>query len=268
MNYKEFFSELEFSDLFSLKGKVALITGGAGGMGSFFSFAYAQFGADVIVADIITKETDELKQVIEDLGRRCVVKKVDVTDEKAIKELMKEIKSQFGKLDILLHTVGQTFRKPAVETSVEEWNKILNMNLTSTFICNKAAAKLMFPEKRGKIINISSCGSFFCIPERTAYNVAKAGVNQLTKILALEWAKYNINVNAIIPGLTEHFRNTNDPVFQQGDRRKNAVNKIPMGRLGTPSDLVGAAIFLASKASNWVTGQSIPVEGGRLISDY
>jgi len=258
--------EHEYKDLFDLSGEVAVVTGGAGGIGSCIALAFAKFGTDVVIVDKVLDGTEELAEKISDIGRRVLVKKVDVTDPEEVEILVDSVMNEFGKVDILFHTVGGTFRKPALETTLEEWNKVIETNLTSTFLCNRAIGKVMVQQRKGKIINVSSCASFFPYPGRCAYAASKAGVNQLTKALALEWAEYNVNVNAIVPGLTKHAKNAD--FFSNTEVRKKMISKIPLGRLGEPWDLVGASIFLASKASNWVTGQILAVEGGRIISDF
>lgn len=258
--------ESESRDLFDLSGEVAIVTGGAGGMGSHIALAFASFGADVVIVDIVLEGTEELVRKISSLGRRVLVRKVDVTNPQEIENLIDSVMDELNRIDILLHTVGGTFRKPALETTPGEWNKVVEKNLTSTFLCNRAVGKVMVKQRKGKIINISSCSSFFPYPGRCAYATSKAGVNQLTRALAIEWAEYNVNVNTIVPGLTKHTKNAD--FFGDLQVQEKMVSKIPLGRLGVPQDLVGASIFLASKASDWVTGQALVVEGGRLITDF
>jgi NAD(P)-dependent dehydrogenase (short-subunit alcohol dehydrogenase family) len=252
--------------LFTLRKQVALVAGANGGMGRHLAKAFADFGADVILADTDIDGLEPVVEQIKNIGRSVLVKNVDITDPKQVDSLVDEANNTIGPVEILLNTVGGPLRKPALEISLEEWNKNISLNLTSAFVCCQAVGKTMVKRKKGKIINISSCAAFFPYPGRSSYSSAKAAINQLTRSLALEWAPYNIHVNAIVPGLTRHEKNIE--FFGDPKARRNMSGKIPFGRLGESSDLIGPAIFLASAASNWVTGQCIGVEGGRLISDF
>ena len=252
-------------DLFSLEGKTALITGGNRGLGLGIAKGFAQAGADVV---LIARTEDQLRDAaaqIEALGRRAWAFPFDLGDTDGIAALFERACADAGGVDILLNAAGIQRRGPAEELSLADWQKVLDINLTSFFAMSQAFARhCIAAGKRGKIINIASLTSEAARPTIAPYTAAKGGVKQLTKALAVDWAKYGINVNGIGPGYfdTEMTR----PLVENPDFDKWVKSKTPMDRWGQPEDLVGAAVFLASAASDFVTGQTLYVDGGWLAN--
>lgn len=249
-------------NLFSLHGRVALITGGNGGIGRVMALAFREAGARVVVTGRNSEKNEAIGQ---ELGEREAVMSLDVYDEEAVQRTMASVVERFGQLDILVNNAGQARRGSVLEQSLEEWESILRVNLTGGFLCSKHAAKAMIAGKRGgKIINIGSMYSLFGPPNVVSYATSKTGVLGLTRALAAELGPYNIQVNAILPGwyqteMTGHLQNT--PLADYIRR------KTPAGRWGKPQDLVGLAILLASATSDFMTGAAIPVDGGYSVAD-
>ena len=255
--------EIELSDkVFNLTNKVAIITGGARGLGRGMALGLAKYGANIVIADLWFSEASETTKEIESLGRKSLAIEVDVTKSDSINEMVKKTLEEFDKIDILVCSAGISVRKPALEITEEDWDRVIDIDLKGTFLCDQAVGREMIKRGGGKIINISSVSGQLGHPNRAPYTASKGGVVLLTKALAVEWAKYNINVNAIGPGffrtpLTEDYL-SNERVY------KEIVSKIPMGRPGKVEDLIGPVVFLASDASNYVTGHTLFVEGGRI----
>lgn len=249
-------------DLFSLQGRVALITGGNGGLGRAIALAFRESGAEVVV----TGRNPEKNQAIgEEVGGADRVLPLDVYDEPAVERAVGLVSQRFGHLDILVNNAGQARRGFVPELSKEDWESILNVNLTGAFLCAKHAAKAMIAGARGgKIINIGSMYSLFGPPNVASYAASKAGLLGLSRSLAVELCKHNIQVNSILPGwymtqMNSHLQNM--PLADYVRR------KTPAGRWGNPQDLVGLAILLASTASDFITGTAIPVDGGYSVAD-
>jgi len=248
--------------LFDLTGKVALVTGGGRGLGRGMAFALAQAGADVAVTSRTKSQLEETAKAIEALGRRAFAVTCDVTQPESIEKTVEAVLDRFGRLDILVNAAGVNKRMPSLEVTPELWDLIVDTNLKGTFFCCQAAAKVMKEQGGGKIINIGSLASEIGLPRRAPYTAAKSGVLGLTKALAVEWASNNICINAIGPG---YYRTEmTEPLFADKEWTKKLLARIPMKRAGLPEDLAGAVIFLASKASDYVTGQIIYVDGGFL----
>lgn len=252
----------EFKDLFSLTGQAVLVTGGAGGIGQVLAEGVAQFGAGaVILADYNISAARDASARLISTGTRSEAVFVDVTDVASVGSMIDESLRVTGRIDTLINCAGVNLRKPVVEFSEQEWDRIVDTNLKGTFLCCQAAGKVMLKQGRGKIINLGSVSSVLGHPNHAPYAASKGGVALLTKALAMEWARSGINVNAICPAyirtpLTSDY-------LAKGDHLENTVRTIPMGRLGTPEDLVGAVIYLASRASDFVTGALLFVDGGR-----
>ena len=249
--------------LFDLSGKTALITGGNGGIGYGIAKGLADSGANIIIAARnqakIEKAVDSLHDTkIKDISISGY--NVDVSDEKSVNELLEQAADRFP-IDILVNNAGINIKKPPTELSIDEWNKVVDINLTGSFLCAKALYPSMKSNGGGKIINIGSMTSVFGVEWAAAYASTKGGVVQLTKSLAVAWAKDNIQVYTILPGwiTTDLTKNTK---VQAPERYAQISSRIPQNRWGEPSDLAGAAIFLSSNASDYVTGVSIPVDGG------
>ena len=251
--------------LFDLTGQVALVTGGGRGIGQTLSLALARFGCNLVIFDINLQNSEKISDQIERLGRKCLFFQVDVTNRSNIEEAVSESVSKFRKIDLLINNAGLNVRRPALEYKEEEWDLIIDTNLKGAFLTTQSVGKIMVRRKRGKIINIASVMGLVGSPSYQTivpYCASKGGVVQLTRAFALEWAKYGINVNAIAPS---HIKTPIIRSLLKDKKRSNAMVKmIPMGRLGTPEDLIGPTIFLASEASNYITGHILLVDGGWL----
>ena len=251
-------------DMFDLTGKAAIITGGNQGIGLAISRGLARAGASVIIANRRAEEGAKAAQSLKQEGLNAVSIPVDVRDEASIAAMVARTMENYGKIDILVNNAGVIVRKPAEEITREDWDHMININLRGMFFCCQLAGKEMIKQKKGKIINISSDASQRATPERSVYATSKAGVSHMTRCLAVEWAKYNINVNAIGPGPT--ITPLNEQYYRQNpDKLKQMIEALPLGRVGDTSDYMGAAVFLASEASNFMTGQTLLIEGGSTI---
>jgi len=249
-------------DKMSLKGKVAVVTGANSGLGKAMATGLAEAGADISLVSRRMPELREAAQDIEKLGRKAIPISADVTSLKSIEEMVNKVLSEFGRIDILVNNAGTTERMPVESFTEEAWDKVMALNLKGAFFCAQAVGKVMIKQGSGKIINTASLLSVIGVPNAVAYGAAKGGISQITKCMAIEWAKYNINVNAIGPG---YFRTPlTKPLQDDPVRSSQILNRIPMQRWGDPDDLKGIVVFLASEASNYVTGQTIYVDGGWL----
>jgi len=247
--------------MFDLKGEKAIVTGGGQGLGREMALALAEAGADVAVVQRRVEVAEQTAEEIRKLGRDSFAMKVDVRKAEDIKNMVAVAKDRFGKIDILINNAGIGQGIPALDMSEEDWDNMIDIHLKGTFLCSQMVGREMVKQKKGSIINISSMSGFIVNrPQPQAhYNTAKAGIAHLTKSLAMEWAKYNIRVNAIAPGyirtsMTAHSLNT--------EMADEWLSLTPMGRVGEPYEIKGLALFLASKASSFVTGSVILIDGG------
>ena len=251
-------------ELFDLTDKVAIITGGNRGIGFAIARGFARSGASVVIAN---RTADDGRKAAESLRAerfQATAVQTDVSDKSSVSHLAKTVIDEFGQIDILVNSAAVILRGPVEDFTEEQWNHIININLKGLFFCCQVVGKEMVKRKKGKIINISSNVSEVIQPGRVVYAVSKAGVSHLTRGLAQEWAKYHINVNAIGPGAT--ITELNKKYFEENpDDLQERIDSIPMARVGDPLDHVGAAIFLASDASDYVTGQTLLVDGGSTI---
>lgn len=247
---------------FDLDGKVALVTGSAAGLGKAMADALAEAGANVIVADINLEMAETTSHDIERLGVKALPVKVNVADADSVKAMVDSAIAEMGTLDILVNNAGINRRAPLVEMTEEDWNATINVNLKGTFLCCREVGPILLGKNYGKVINIASLLGTVAQPNRGPYASSKGGVIQLTKVLALEWAKNHINVNAIGPGYfaTELNRKLMDDPAVYND----FTSRIPMGYWADPSELGGPVVFLSSSASDYVTGQVLWVDGGYL----
>jgi len=248
-----------------LRGKVVLITGGTSGIGLGLSLGFADLGCHVVPTSEPGTEA-RIRGTVRELEKRGVQSleiATDVTDARQVAALTRRVVERFGRLDVLVNCAGITSRKPSVAVTEEEWNKVLAVNLTGTFLMCQKAGEIMLKQGSGSIINIASMTSFVAYPEVAAYCASKGGVRMLTKALAIEWAKHGVRVNDIAPGdiMTELTRSV---VEKDPERLRRIQSRIPMERLGEVDELVGAAIYFASDASRYVTGQTLVVDGGHL----
>ncbi|AVP98274.1 2-deoxy-D-gluconate 3-dehydrogenase [Ahniella affigens] len=245
---------------FALTGQVALVTGANKGLGQGIALALAEAGAD-IVATCSTDASDTVAKV-EALGRRCLALKANLTSTKPIPGLIADTLNQYGRLDILVNNAGTIRRADALEFTEDDWDAVIDLNLKSAFFLAQAAGRHFVQVGRGKIINVASMLSFQGGIRVPSYTASKSGLAGITRLLANEWASKGINVNAIAPGYmatdnTEALRN-------DAQRNRDILARIPAGRWGIPADLAGAAVFLASPASDYVHGVVLPVDGGWL----
>ena len=245
---------------FKLNGKVALVTGASSGIGQAIAIALAEAGADVACHARSNGKADETCAAIEKLGRRSITVAGDMADKATPPTLVFETVEHLGQIDILVNNAGMIRRSPATEFSEEDWATVLEVNLSSVFRLSQAAGRKMIEQGSGKIINIASLLSFQGGITVPAYTASKSGVAGLTKALANEWAKFNINVNAIAPGYMETANTA--PLRADETRNRQILERIPAGRWGSPEDLVGAAVFLSSPASDYMQGHVLVVDGG------
>ena len=251
-------------ELFDLSGKVAIVTGGNRGIGFAIARGLATAGAAVVIANRNTVEGQAAADSLKTDGFQAQAVQTDVSDKSAVSNLVKSVIDEFSQIDILVNSAGVIQRGPVEDFTEEQWDHIMNINLRGLFFCCQLVGKEMIKRKKGKIINISSNVSEVIQSLRVVYAVSKAGVSHLTRGLALEWAKYKINVNAIGPGPT--ITELNKQYFEENPTDlQERIDSIPMARIGAPFDHVGAAIFLASDASDYVTGQTLLVDGGSTI---
>lgn len=249
-------------DLFSLNGKVAIVTGGNGGIGLGIARGLASAGSKIVIAARNQAKTAEAKRKIEEeFGWPVMGVQVDVRQEQQIQAMVAQVVDKFGRIDILVNNAGLNIRKIPQEYSAAEWDEVLEVNLRSAFLCSKAIYPAMKRAGGGKIINIGSMTSILGGAKLAPYGASKGGVVQLTRSLAVAWAPDNIQVNAILPG----WINTDLTVQARRDMPgldERVVARTPAGRWGEPDDLKGVAVFLASRASDFVTGTALPVDGG------
>jgi 2-deoxy-D-gluconate 3-dehydrogenase len=250
--------------VFDLKGKVAVVTGGNGGIGLGMARGLARAGARIVVAARNREKSLAAVTELERLGGEAVAVEVDVTREASVAALVRATTERWGRLDVLVNNAGINIRKPAQDLSLEEWHRVLETNLTSAFLTARAAYPAMKAAGGGKVINIGSMLSIFGASFAPAYGASKGGIVQLTRSLASAWARDNIQVNAVLPGWID------TELTQQARRdvpglHDMVLRRTPAGRWGVPDDLAGIAVFLASSASDFITGAAIPVDGGYSI---
>ena len=246
-----------------LEGKIAIVTGASRGIGKEIALTLAKNGASLIIAGNNESLLKEVATEVEKLNQKCLIHMGDISDPNTSKELAIKAIETFGKIDILVNNAGINTRIPTLELKPEDWQKVININLNGTFYSCAAVLPHMIKQKSGKIINVSSTTAK--TPHRNAspsYGASKAGVNYLTQHLALEMAKHNICVNAVCPGPIE-----TDMSKQWTDEyRKQVLERIPLGRIGTSNDVASAVLFLASKQSDFITGESININGGTFMN--
>lgn len=247
-------------ELFSLEGQAAIVTGASKGIGRKIAVALARAGADVAVVARSGNELAEVADEIGRLGRKVLAVPMDLFRVQDIPGKVDAIHDHFGKIDILINNAGMNIRKPALDVTEDDWDQVLDLNLKSAFFMSQAVARRMIPLGRGKIVNMSSQLALVGHYDRAAYCASKGGLSQLTRALAIEWAQYRINVNAIAPTFTE--TPLTKTMLENRDFREEVVSRIPLGRLGTEDDLLGATLYLSSAASDLVTGQTLVVDGG------
>ncbi|MBN1316995.1 MAG: SDR family oxidoreductase [Anaerolineales bacterium] len=266
---------------YDVKDRVAIVTGAGRGIGKAIALILGEAGADVIVASRTAAEIEQTAKEIRGLGRKALAIPLDITDENQVNDAVARTVSQFGKLDILVNNAGMSVglkpvayipgaRFPGWEIAGDEWdkpltlkdwNRVINTNLTGAFIFSRAAAPYMLEQKKGKVINTSSTAADEGFPYASAYCASKAGLSSLTRCLATEWAPYNINVNGVAPGMID---NGLAAPLKDPNNKKLILERIPMGRLGQPREVALLVLFLASDASDYITGQIFTIDGGAM----
>ena len=246
------------------KDKVAIVTGGARGIGASVARGIAEEGGKVAILDIREDLAKETETGINSKGGQAIALKIDVTRSSEVKKAVAEVIHRFGKIDVLVSNAGWSRFGRFVDTTEQDWDQVIAVNLKAVFLCCQAAGRIMIPQKSGRIINISSVGGRVALPRLIVYCAAKGGVEMITRVLAVEWAQHNILISSLAPtyvetDMTEGLR-TNPRIFE------NMLRQAPLGRLVRPEELVGAAIYLASDASTYHTGQTLYVDGGWMAS--
>jgi len=247
---------------FSLGGSTALVTGGGTGLGRAIAIALAAHGADVAVTELPgkTELADGTAEEIRALGRRAAAINLDVTDLGSVGALVPAVLDQLGRLDILVNNAGLNIQRHALEVSEEDWDRVLDVNLKGLFFCSQAVGRHMVSSGGGRIVNIASQMGLVGYWRRAAYCSSKAGVVNLTRVLAIEWAQHRITVNAIAP--TFVLTPLTEPMFEDAAFKADVISRIPLGRLAEPDDVANAAVYLASPAAKMITGQTLAVDGG------
>lgn len=247
-----------------LNGSTAVVIGGTSGIGRAIAHGLAEAGADVVCTSRRIEQVEAAAAEIEAFGRKTLRAVSDVSDRDSLGDLLDQCKSEFGKVQILVNSAGVTKRTPTLELEDEAWNAILETNLTGTLRSCQVFGRHMVENGYGRIINIASLSTFVSLFEVAAYSASKAAVASLTKSLAIEWAKSGVNVNAIAPGVFRTALNTK--LLDETPRGQEFLTRTPMGRFGNVEELAGAAVFLASEAASFVTGEVLVVDGGFLAS--
>jgi len=250
------------NDLFSLQDKVAIVTGGNGGIGKSIARGFASVGANIVIAARNEAKTAEaVLDISKEFGTRVIGVRVDVREENQIRALADKVLETFGRIDILVNNAGTNIRRLPQDYTAAEWDEVLATNLRGAFLCSQAVHPAMKAVKGGKVINIGSMTSIFGGSKLAPYGTSKGGIVQLTRSLAVAWAPDNIQVNAILPGWinTELTRQARKEISGLEER---VINRTPVGRWGEPEELAGVAIFLASRAADFMTGVALPVDGG------
>jgi NAD(P)-dependent dehydrogenase (short-subunit alcohol dehydrogenase family) len=243
-----------------LGGKVALVTGASRGIGAAAARALAEAGCDVVLASRDKLALEGVASEVQALGRKALIHPIDLLRVDTIPALFEHTLATFGRLDVLVNNAGTNVRRPAVEFTEADWDAVVNVNLRAAFFCAQAAGRIMVPRRSGKVINVASIAARVGLPTGAIYAASKGGLAAFTRTLAVEWAPHNVQVNAIGPGYIRTALTA--PLFASPDWVERATRRIPSARTGEVADLVGTILFLASPASDYLTGQTLFVDGG------
>ena len=246
-----------------LEGVAAMITGG-GVVGHVIALALAREGADIAIVTLKSVQEDIVNK-IKELGRQAIALNGDITDKESADNMVRQVVETFGKVDLLVNNAGMIIRAPLERVSVEDWDRVVAVNLKGVFLCSVAAAKHMMKQRKGNIINVGGATAHSCFPEGGAFAPSKAGVVNLTKQMAVEWAKYNIRVNGVSPG---PIMNPETAELIKDENMKRRIEKIPLGRVAQPEEIANAIVFLASEDSSYMTGQMLIIDGGGIHTSY
>ena len=245
-------------EIFNLDGKVAIITGAARGLGKSMAVGLARYGAHVVITDVI--DTKYTLMEIKEYDDQSFDLQVDVSNKSEVEQMIKKTVDQFGSIDIFVNNAGILKSANAEDFSEKDWKKVIDVNLNGVFLCAQAAGKQMIEQQSGKIINVSSIAGLSGYASSAAYSASKAGVISITKTLAAEWGKHNIQINAICPGV---FATDMTADYLKDDEFKEMIKtNVPLGRYATPDELMGTIIYLASNASDYMTGHALVIDGG------
>jgi NAD(P)-dependent dehydrogenase (short-subunit alcohol dehydrogenase family) len=249
-----------------LEKKVAIVTGGGQGIGKAICLSFAREGSDVMVTDIVSETAKEVSKEIEAIGRRSLSFGMDVSNGKHVQEMVQTALKTFGRIDVLVNVAGIFIKSPIEEVSEQDWDRVIAVNLKGTFLCSQAVGKEMIKQGGGSIVNFASVAGHTPQIYSGAYSPSKAGVILLTKIMAVEWAKYNIRVNAVSPGpITTPMT---DSIYNTEKLKKGRARAIPLNRFGTPEEVAKAIVFLASEDASYITGHALTIDGGSLDSMF
>jgi gluconate 5-dehydrogenase len=254
---------MDYKDLFNLEGRVAVVTGASGGIGKAIALALAAHGAEVLVAGRNPDKTRAAAAEVAAGGRRAAPFLLEITSRASAEDMAAAALKEFGRIDILVNSAGMNIRKEILAISEEDWDQVLTTNLKGVLYCCQAVGRHLVRQEYGKVVNISSISSFLGHPARGAYAASKGGLVQLTRVMATEWAPHHVNVNAISPAAVD--TPFIDGLKKDRQRLDRELERIPLARIGTPADVAGAAVFLASRASDFITGQNLFVDGGRTV---
>lgn len=255
-----------FVPSFQLEGKSAVVTGAGRGIGRAIAIGYAEAGANVAILSRTKEDLEEVATQVERLGRKALVVQTDVTERSQVQEAFRSIADQFGAIDVLVNNAGMNIRSKALDVTDGEWDQIMQTNLKSAFMCAQEAGRVMKAQHSGKIVTITSVAGHVALRTGVVYAATKAALIQMTKVLALEWGSYGINVNAIGPW---YFKTPlTEKLLQDEQYVSDILAVTPLKRIGELPELVGPAVFLASDAANYISGQTLFVDGGMTIQGF